>query len=101
MIKFSHAYKTFSNGTKALSDVSFSIEAGEFVFLTGPSGAGKTTLFKLIAAYDRPTSGAVEVAGSSIASISAKEIAHFRRRIGVVYQDFRLLKDRTVFENVA
>jgi len=101
MIKFHHAYKTFHNGTQALRDVSFEIEKGEFVFLTGPSGAGKTTLFKLIAAFDRPTSGSVEVAGRSIASLNANQIPFLRRRIGVVYQDFRLLKDRSVFDNVA
>lgn len=101
MIKFHHAYKTFHNGTQALRDVSFEIEKGEFVFLTGPSGAGKTTLFKLIAAFDRPTSGNVEVAGRSIASLTSNQIPFLRRRIGVVYQDFRLLKDRSVFDNVA
>lgn len=101
MIRFHHTYKAFPNGTQALRDVCFEIEKGEFVFLTGPSGAGKTTLFKLIAAFDRPTSGSVEVAGARVADLSDREIPFFRRRIGVVYQDFRLLKDRTVFENVA
>jgi cell division transport system ATP-binding protein len=101
MIKFHHAYKTFLNGTQALRDVTFEIEKGEFVFLTGPSGAGKTTLFKLIAAFDRPTSGQVEVAGRAVANLNSRQIPFFRRHIGVVYQDFRLLKDRTVFENVA
>ena len=101
MIRFHHAYKTFPNGTQALRDISFDIQKGEFVFLTGPSGAGKTTLFKLISAFDRPTSGSVEVAGSSVVGLNSSQIPFFRRRIGVVYQDFRLLKDRTVFENVA
>jgi cell division transport system ATP-binding protein len=101
MIRFHHAYKTFPNGVQALRDISFDIQKGEFVFLTGPSGAGKTTLFKLISAFDRPTSGAVEVAGSSVVGLSSSQIPYFRRRIGVVYQDFRLLKDRTVAENVA
>lgn len=101
MIRFHHAYKTFPNGTQALRDISFDIQKGEFVFLTGPSGAGKTTLFKLISAFDRPTSGAVEVAGSSVVELNSNQIPYFRRRIGVVYQDFRLLKDRTVAENVA
>ena len=101
MIRFHHAYKTFPNGVQALRDISFDIQKGEFVFLTGPSGSGKTTLFKLISAFDRPTSGAVEVAGSSVVGLSGNQIPYFRRRIGVVYQDFRLLKDRTVAENVA
>jgi cell division transport system ATP-binding protein len=101
MISFSHAYKVFSNGYQGLRDVNFTIEKGEFVFLTGPSGAGKTTLFRLISAFDRPSSGLVNVLGTDVAQIKANEIPFFRRRIGVIYQDFRLLKDRTVFENVA
>jgi cell division transport system ATP-binding protein len=101
MIEFHHAYKAYPNGNKALKDVSFQIERGEFVFLTGPSGAGKTTLFRLISAYDRPTSGNVRVAGREISLLKARELPYFRRHVGVVYQDFRLLKNRTVFENVA
>ncbi len=101
MISFSHAYKVFPNGYQGLSNVSFSIEKGEFVFLTGPSGAGKTTLFRLISAFDRPTSGEVQVLDVDVATLKTKEIPFFRRRIGVIYQDFRLLKNRTVFENIA
>lgn len=101
MIEFSHAYKVFPNGYQGLRNVSFSIDKGEFVFLSGPSGAGKTTLFKLISAFDRPSSGSVQILGADIADLGAREIPFFRRRIGVVYQDFRLLKDRSVFENVA
>ena len=101
MITFNHAYKAYDSGTVALRDVCLEIDKGEFVFLTGPSGAGKTTLFRLLSAYDRPTSGQVMVAGYSMAAVSAAEIPYFRRRIGVVYQDFRLLRRRTVFENVA
>lgn len=101
MINFHHTYKVFQNGYQGLRDVSFTIEKGEFVFLTGPSGAGKTTLFRLISAFDRPSSGHVEVLGSNVANLRESEIPYFRRRIGVIYQDFRLLKDRTVFENVA
>lgn len=101
MISFNHAYKVFSNGYQGLRNVSFEIDKGEFVFLTGPSGAGKTTLFRLISAFDRPSSGMVSVLGTDVASLRQSEIAYFRRRIGVIYQDFRLLRDRTVFENVA
>lgn len=101
MISFNHAYKVFPNGYQGLRDVNFTIEKGEFVFLTGPSGAGKTTLFRLISAFDKPSSGLVNVLGTDVAHIKANEIPFFRRRIGVIYQDFRLLKDRTVFENVA
>lgn len=101
MISFAHAYKVFANGYQGLRDVSFQIDKGEFVFLTGPSGAGKTTLFRLISAFDKPSSGLVNVLGTDVANVKAKEIPFFRRRIGVIYQDFRLLRDRTVFENVA
>lgn len=101
MIEFHHTYKAYPNGNKALRDISFSINRGEFVFLTGPSGAGKTTLFKLISAFDRPTSGVVRVAGRDIGQLKLSELPYFRRHVGVVYQDFRLLKNKTVFENVA
>lgn len=101
MISFSHTYKIFPNGYQGLRDVSFFIDKGEFVFLTGPSGAGKTTLFRLISGYDRPSSGSVKVLGSEVPFLRENEIPFFRRRIGVVYQDFRLLRDRTVLENVA
>lgn len=101
MISFSHVYKTYAGHAAALKDVTLDIEKGEFVFLTGPSGAGKTTLFRLISAYDRPTTGNVAVAGFRLNDIRDQQVPFFRRRIGVVYQDFRLLKNRTVFENVA
>lgn len=101
MIHFSHTYKTYSGGIPALKDVNLEIDKGEFAFLIGPSGAGKTTLFKLISAFDSPSSGAIRVAGYDLNKIKKPEIPFFRRRIGVVYQDFKLLKNRTVFENVA
>ncbi|MBX3020705.1 MAG: cell division ATP-binding protein FtsE [Bdellovibrionales bacterium] len=101
MISFSHAYKVFPNGYQGLRNVSFEIEKGEFVFLSGPSGAGKTTLFRLISGFDRPSSGEVNVLGTDVSSLTSSAIPYFRRRIGVIYQDFRLLRDRTVFENVA
>lgn len=101
MISFHHAYKVFPNGHQGLKNVTFEIEKGEFVFLTGPSGAGKTTLFKLISGYDKPSSGFVEVLGNDVAHLRAIEVPYFRRRIGVIYQDFRLLNDRSVFENIA
>lgn len=101
MIEFNHAYKTYAGGTVALRDVSFEIKKGEFAFLTGPSGAGKTTLFRLISAFDRPSSGNLAVAGYSMDRLTDREVPFFRRKIGVVYQDFRLLSRRTIFENVA
>lgn len=85
----------------ALKNIDLHVDKGEFVFLTGPSGAGKTTLFKMMSAFDKVTSGQIEVAGFDLAKISAREVPFFRRRIGVVFQDFKLLKDRTLFENVA
>ena len=101
MIEFSHLYKTYPGPTHALKNVELSIDKGEFVFLTGPSGAGKTTLFKMLCAYDRPTSGSIHVAGFDLASLNQNTVSQFRRRIGVIFQDFKLLKDRTIFENVA
>ena len=103
MIEFSHAYKVYP-GTQpvhALSDVNLTIEKGEFVFLTGPSGAGKTTLFRLLSAFDRASSGSVHVLNFDLSHLGPAQIPTFRRHIGVIYQDFRLLKRRTVFENVA
>lgn len=101
MISFSHVYKTYPGPTHALRDVSIDIDKGEFIFLTGPSGAGKTTLFRMISAFDKPSSGVVKVSGYDIGKITAREVPIFRRKIGVVFQDFRLLKGRTVFDNVA
>lgn len=101
MITFSHTYKTYPGPVHAVKDINLQIEKGEFVFLTGPSGAGKTTLFRLISAYDRATSGGIQVAGYDLNEINERQIPFFRRRIGVIYQDFRLLKSRSVFENVA
>ncbi|KYG70726.1 cell division ATP-binding protein FtsE [Bdellovibrio bacteriovorus] len=101
MIEFSHVYKTYPGPVHALKNVDLRIDKGEFVFLTGPSGAGKTTLFKMISAYDIATSGDVKVAGHDLVSIKEGQIPLFRRKIGVVFQDFKLLKDKTIFENVA
>ncbi len=101
MIDFSHVYKIYPGPIHALKNIDLSIEKGEFVFLTGPSGAGKTSLFKLISAFDVPTSGEVQVAGHSLSELKSKHLPFFRRKIGMVFQDFKLLKDKTVFENVA
>lgn len=101
MIQFSHVYKTYPGPIHALKNIELNIEKGEFVFLTGPSGAGKTTLFKMLSAFDRATSGIVKVAGYDLGEITSADVPFFRRKIGVVFQDFKLLKDRTIFENVA
>lgn len=101
MIHFSHVYKTYPGPIHALRDIDLKIGKGELVYLTGPSGAGKTTLFKMLSAFDRVTSGQVEVAGYSLHDIRSEQIPDFRRKIGVVFQDFKLLRDRTIFDNVA
>jgi cell division transport system ATP-binding protein len=105
MIQFSHVYKTYRGGEQrelhALRDVSLEVDKGEFIFLTGPSGAGKTTLFRLLSAFDRPSSGSANVLGYDISRLTTSQLSLFRRRIGVVFQDFKLLRDRTVFENVS
>ncbi|MFS4459072.1 cell division ATP-binding protein FtsE [Bdellovibrio sp. HCB2-146] len=101
MIEFSHVYKTYPGPVHALKNIDLRIDKGEFVFLTGPSGAGKTTLFKMISAYDIATSGGVKVAGYDLGTIKHNQVPFFRRKIGVVFQDFKLLKDRTLFENIA
>lgn len=100
MIEFSHVYKTYGP-VHALRDIDLRIDKGEFVFLTGPSGAGKTTLFRMISAFDLVTSGQVSVAGYDLTHMPSAQVAEFRRRIGVIFQDFKLLKNLTVFENAA
>ena len=101
MIKFSHVYKTYPGPVHALKNIDLEVEKGEFVFLTGPSGSGKTTLFKMMSAFDKVTSGQIDIAGYDLKKISEKEVPFFRRRIGVVFQDFKLLKDRTLIENIS
>ena len=100
MIELSHIYKTYSQNVSALKNITLSIEKGEFVYLTGPSGAGKTTLFKIISAFDKPSSGYADVAGYNLGDIKNNQIPYLRRNIGVVYQDYKLLNNRTVYENV-
>jgi len=101
MIQLFHVYKMFGSKTPALIDVSLAVKKGEFVFITGPSGAGKTTLLKIIFCAEKATSGQALVDGRNLNRISERELALLRRRIGVVFQDFKLLPRRTVFENVA
>lgn len=101
MIRFEDVYKRYPKGREALSGISFVLERGEMAFLTGPSGAGKSTLLKLVALIERPTRGAVIVNSRNTARVSRRSIPGFRRRIGVVFQDHKLLHDRSVFENVA
>ena len=101
MITLEHVYKTYENKVHALRNVDLNLDPGEFVFLTGPSGAGKTTLFKMICAFDRVTSGLIEVAGFDLSSVTPETVPYLRRKLGVVYQDYKLLKNRTVYDNVA
>ncbi|HVP33712.1 MAG TPA: cell division ATP-binding protein FtsE [Steroidobacteraceae bacterium] len=101
MIVFEHVFKRYANGREALGNVSFNIHNGEMVFLTGRSGAGKSTVLKLIALLERPTRGSVVVNGKNTRALKPRHIAAFRRRIGVVFQDHKLLADRPVFDNVA
>jgi cell division transport system ATP-binding protein len=100
MIEFSDVVKRYPGGHEALSGVSLSIELGELVFLTGHSGAGKSTLLKLIAAIERPTSGVVTVSGQNLGRIRRSALPYFRRNIGLIFQDHKLLYDRSVFDNV-
>ena len=101
MIEFLDVVKSYAVGNKALDGVSLSIEDGEFVFLVGPSGSGKSTIIKLITGEIKPTSGAVHVNGYSLERIRRREIPYLRRTVGVVFQDFRLIANKTVYENVA
>ena len=101
MIKLDHVSKSYSTGAPALNDVSVHIETGEFVFIVGDSGSGKSTLIKLLLRELLPTSGTIEVNGVNVGKLRHRQIPKFRRNIGVVFQDFRLLKDRNVYENVA
>jgi cell division transport system ATP-binding protein len=101
VIRFSHTYKSYPNGALALKDVTFRVGRGEFVFLTGHSGAGKSTIMKLLFAEQRPTSGEVRVSGYDVSSLRPDDVPKLRRRLGIVFQDFRLLEDRTAAENIA
>jgi cell division transport system ATP-binding protein len=100
MIRLQHVRKDYGRSGTALNDVTFELRKGEFCFLTGHSGAGKSTILKLIHMADKPTQGEVRVSGYSSASIRPKEVAMLRRKIGYVFQDFRLLQGRTAAENV-
>lgn len=101
MIHFQQVQKRYQNGYDALSDLSFRLEPGEMAFLTGHSGAGKSTLLRLIALIERSTRGSVNVAGHNLSRVTRRQIPYVRRQIGFIFQDHRLLADRTVFDNVA
>ncbi len=101
MILFSNVSKVYENGTKALDNISFFIERGEFVFIVGPSGAGKSTLIKLLMHEETATSGDVIINNVNVGALKQNQIPYLRRSMGVVFQDFRLLPKKTVYENVS
>ena len=101
MIKLTNVSKAYSTGIPALNDVNLHIEEGEFVFVVGESGSGKSTFIRLLLKELEPTEGTIEINGQDIGNLRRKQIPKFRRNIGVVFQDFLLLKDRNVYENVA
>lgn len=101
MITLEHVSKSYSQGIPALNDISLEIEEGEFVFIVGNSGSGKSTFLKLLTKELEPTEGSITVNGTNLKKLRHRKIPMYRRQIGMVYQDFRLLKDRNVYENVA
>ncbi len=101
MIEMIKVSRNYLPDIQALTDISFTVETAEMFFLIGRSGAGKTTLLKLICNMEAPSNGLIEVAGYNINKLKGKELAHLRQKIGVAYQDFKLLNDRTVAENIA
>ena len=101
MIRLTDVFKVYANGTKALKGVTFSLNAGEFAFLVGPSGSGKSTIMKLLTGEIAPTDGQVIVNGYDMDRIKMRKMPYLRRTIGVIFQDFRLIAKKTVYENVA
>lgn len=101
MIELEDVSKVYSTGSPAIKNISLSIKKGEFVFIVGNSGSGKSTLIKLLLKELEPTSGKIVVNGKELAKLKRKKISYYRRDIGVVFQDFRLLKDRNVYDNIA
>ena len=101
MIETHHLSKFYSRGLYALRDLSLSVEKGEFVFLTGPSGAGKSTFLRLLLMQERPSEGEILVNGNNISKFTRREVQEYRRGIGFIFQDFKLVPTRTVFENIS
>ena len=101
MIQCNHVYKRYKNGTNALYDINLSVDQGEFVYVIGPTGSGKSTLIKLMDAEEMCTKGNVKVVGLDVGELSKRQIPIYRRNIGVVFQDYKLLPHLTVFENIA
>lgn len=101
MIEFIDVYKVYENGTKALKNVNLTINDGEFVFIRGASGAGKSTIIKLMMHEETPTSGTININGYTVSDLKHRQIPYLRRTMGVVFQDFRLIPNMSVFDNVA
>ena len=101
MIRFIEVYKEYDNGTKALKGIDLRIDDGEFVFLVGPAGSGKSTVIKLITAEIAPTEGRLMVNGYNLTNISPRQVPFMRRTLGVIFQDFRLIEKKTVYDNLA
>ena len=101
MIKLTNVKKTYPNGVRALNDINLEINQSEFVYIIGPTGSGKSTLIKLLDGEEIPTSGIVDVVGTDVGKLKHSKVYMYRRNIGVVFQDYRLLEDKTVFENIA
>ena len=101
MIETHHLSKAYKRGLYALQDISLTVNKGEFVFLTGPSGAGKSTLLRLLLLQERPTEGEILVNGYNLAALPPREVQEYRRGIGFIFQDFKLIRTRTVLENIS
>ena len=101
MIDFNNVSKTYGDDVKALVNVNLHIDAGEFVFVVGASGAGKSTFLKMIMREEVPTSGEIVINGLNLNTMKARKVPYYRRKLGIVFQDFRLIPSKTVFENVA
>lgn len=101
MINMFHLYKTYEGAIAALTDITLKIDKGEFIFITGASGAGKSTLLKLMFCIERPTQGQIIIAGKNISRFTERDIPLLRRKMGFVFQDFKLLNNKTVFDNIA
>ncbi len=101
LIKVEHAYKIYKNGTTAIADLSVTIDKGEFVFVIGPTGSGKSTFIKMLYREEKPTKGSVIVGGIDVAKLRNSKVYKLRRKLGVVFQDYKLLPKLTVYENVA
>ncbi|WP_277926532.1 MULTISPECIES: cell division ATP-binding protein FtsE [unclassified Bacillus cereus group] len=101
MIKMTNVYKEYPNGMKAISGITVTIKQGEFVYVVGPSGAGKSTFIKMMYREEKPSTGSININGLVIESLAERDVPYFRRQLGVIFQDFKLLPKLTVYENVA